>query len=314
MHFLLSIFLGDPDDFLTLLFLGGHPQVDLLAVTVTPGTTEQVHLVRWALQELGLATVPVGVTAAMAQRPRRGSAVNPWHHHAYGSAVPANTQPAEEAADLLLRVCDETVTLITGAPVHNLEAVHQKHGHKFHVGRWVAQGGFAGADVVPADVPWPANLQKFRDAHHSPTFNFGAAAKGVELTLRNQGVGAVYTVGKNVCHRNICSADMLAQIRAATLDVAAWTQAQLPRSLRAMQLMVHGLEVYLALHPNGKKLHDPLAACAALAPGVCTWEEVRIKPGARKGEWGCVKAKHTNMFAAVDFDQQAFVRALTYQN
>lgn len=31
---------GDPDDFLTLLFLIGHPNVNLKAVTVTPGTLE----------------------------------------------------------------------------------------------------------------------------------------------------------------------------------------------------------------------------------------------------------------------------------
>ena len=40
---------GDPDDFLTLLLLLGHPQVNLKAVTVTPGTREQVGLVRQAL-------------------------------------------------------------------------------------------------------------------------------------------------------------------------------------------------------------------------------------------------------------------------
>ena len=36
---------SDPDDFLTLLLLIGHPRVNLKAVTVTPGTPDQIGLV-----------------------------------------------------------------------------------------------------------------------------------------------------------------------------------------------------------------------------------------------------------------------------
>ena len=50
---------GDPDDFLTLLLLLGHPQVNLKAVTVTPGTPDQVGLVRQALAWFG-REIPVG--------------------------------------------------------------------------------------------------------------------------------------------------------------------------------------------------------------------------------------------------------------
>ena len=39
---------SDPDDFITLVFLLGHPEVDLRAVTITPGTREQVGVVRQA--------------------------------------------------------------------------------------------------------------------------------------------------------------------------------------------------------------------------------------------------------------------------
>ena len=50
----------DPDDFLCLLFLASHPRVNLKAVTITPGSREQVGLVRWALCALGLDGLPVG--------------------------------------------------------------------------------------------------------------------------------------------------------------------------------------------------------------------------------------------------------------
>ena len=50
---------GDPDDFITLLFLLGHPRVNLKAVTVTPGTPDQVGVVRKALGWFG-RDIPVG--------------------------------------------------------------------------------------------------------------------------------------------------------------------------------------------------------------------------------------------------------------
>ena len=50
---------GDPDDVLTLLWFLGHPQVDLRAVTVTPGTPYQVGVVRHVLGLMG-TDIPVG--------------------------------------------------------------------------------------------------------------------------------------------------------------------------------------------------------------------------------------------------------------
>ena len=50
----------DPDDFLCLLFLASHPRINLKAVTITPGSREQIGIVRWALCTLGLDGLPVG--------------------------------------------------------------------------------------------------------------------------------------------------------------------------------------------------------------------------------------------------------------
>ena len=44
---------GDPDDYLTLLLLLGHPRVRLKAVCVTPGSPEQVGLVKQTLARFG---------------------------------------------------------------------------------------------------------------------------------------------------------------------------------------------------------------------------------------------------------------------
>ncbi len=42
---------NDPDEFLTLLLLIGHPRVNLKAVTVTPSTPDQIGLVRHAVND-----------------------------------------------------------------------------------------------------------------------------------------------------------------------------------------------------------------------------------------------------------------------
>lgn len=68
---------GDPDDVLTLLFLCSRPGVDLRAVTLTPGTAEQVALVRWILQQLGLARVRLGAQRWVAQGGFAGEGVVP---------------------------------------------------------------------------------------------------------------------------------------------------------------------------------------------------------------------------------------------
>ena len=60
----------DPDDFLCLLFLASHPSVRLKAVTLVPGSQEQVGLVRWALERLGLSNVAVGAGNIALGRPQ----------------------------------------------------------------------------------------------------------------------------------------------------------------------------------------------------------------------------------------------------
>ena len=57
---------GDPDDYLTLLLLLGHPEVHLKAVTVTPGSPDQIGLVRETLDWFG-RDLPVGCKSCAPQ-------------------------------------------------------------------------------------------------------------------------------------------------------------------------------------------------------------------------------------------------------
>src|SRR5689334_2259705 len=97
---------SDPDDFLTLLLLLDHPAVELKAVTITPGSTHQVGLVRRALEWFGRKDLPVGATNLA--HPKQ--CVSPWHYTAYGQA-PESTD-AQPAGELLASVFDRDTTFI----------------------------------------------------------------------------------------------------------------------------------------------------------------------------------------------------------
>ena len=147
MPFVWDMETSDPDDFMTLLLLLGHPRVDLRAVTITPGTPEQVGLVRWALRALG-RDIPVGAR----DLDHGKDCVSAWHYKAYGKMEPS--RDAEPAAELLLRVLDAETTLVTGAALKNRGAVLRKvdaqEGATFALGRLFIQGGFAGEGVHAA--------------------------------------------------------------------------------------------------------------------------------------------------------------------
>src|SRR3989304_923558 len=51
---------SDPDVVFTLCFLTSHPEVNLRAVTITPGSDDQVGLVKRVLEITGKKDVPVG--------------------------------------------------------------------------------------------------------------------------------------------------------------------------------------------------------------------------------------------------------------
>lgn len=191
----------DPDDYITLLLLLGHPKVRLKAVTITPGSPYQVGLVRRTLAAFGV-DIPVG--AGDLEHPK--SCVSSWHEKAYGMIEPS--RDAVSAQTLLREICDEQTTLITGAPLKNLrEAVNDP---SFRLGRWVAQGGFAGEGVVPEHLQIP----QFRGRRSVPTFNFNGDPKTALAALEHPGIRLRRLVSKNVCHRVFYDTDFHAALTA----------------------------------------------------------------------------------------------------
>lgn len=289
---------GDPDDVLTLLFLASHPMVELRAVTVTPGSEEQVALVRWLLQQLGLAHVRLGAQGwpANAKKPVE---LKTRFYQSFGRASSGDPQ-CERADKVLFDCCDKMTTLVTGAPLHNLGDVLQMTG--FHLGRWVAQGGFAGEGVVPREK----QMDKFKGKETCPTWNFGGNIPAAQAALATMAISRKVCVSKNVCHSVVYDEGW----HRALGEAAKVAQSHRPFGRRAvaLKMMYETMDQYLRDKPGGKKLHDPLALAVALDESVCTLEEVQLY--AQKGQWGSKLCPGSNTWISVAYDAAKFQSAL----
>lgn len=254
---------GDPDDFLTLLLLLGHPAVRLRAVTVTPGTPDQVGVVRAALGWFGRTDLPVGAynldhqpkarergagereasgDPGVGKHGRRGVCVSSWHYAAYGDLPPS--RDAVRAPTLLRDVCDADTTLVTGGPLRNLGAALREPG--FTLGRVVVQGGFAGEGVVPAE----RQLAKFRGLTKVATYNLNGDVPSAKAVLATDRIRDKRFVSKNVCHGVVYD-------RALHHEVDA-VRAASP----SLQRLFQGMATYLgpASRPSRRLRNDAIRA------------------------------------------------------
>lgn len=283
MDLLFDMETRDPDDVLTLCLIATHPEVRLRGVTVNPGTPSQVGVVRHLLKRTGREDVRVGARNPKADK----EAVSPFHRTWLGELPPAESDAL--AHDLLAEVLTqhpETV-LLTGAPLHNVRLLINHHpGVVIH--RWVAQGGFAGDNLVPPHL----RLPEFEGMTSCLSFNFNGDKRGTLLALGSTQIRRRELVSKNVTHGLIYDASFharLAPYRTATAGLA---------------LIYEAMEHYLQENPMGKMLHDPLAACVAIEPSIATLVEIEIVY--TEGRWGSRQASGTGTFITIDVDRERF--------
>jgi pyrimidine-specific ribonucleoside hydrolase len=277
----------DPDDILTLCLLATHPDAELAAVCVNPGTPAQVGVVRAVLGRAG-CTVPIG-----ARNPTStSSAVSDFHFDWLGSTVAASADAvAHELIAATLRDRPDAV-MVTGAPLHNLRLLLHQHPEA-RLSRWVAQGGFAGDNLVPPAL----RLPRFDGRVMCESFNFGGDKKGTQRALTSDRIALRQLVSKNVTHGLAWDTALHARVGALLGQVPA-----------GVQLMHEAMSVYLARYPEGKLLHDPLAACAAIDPSIVSWTEVRVTYAA--GQWGAEATTGTATFISISADAERFVQTM----
>lgn len=326
---------GDPDDVLTLLFLCAHPDVELRAVTIYPGTQDQVGLVRWILQQLGLVHVRLGA-CARAKKKKNNIEFDFSFYQSFGSA-PCGKPACERADQVLSECCDESVTLVTGGLLHNLADALQMDD--FRLGRWVAQGGFAGKGVVPEEKQ---NAHTTKEVAH--TYNFSNSIPEAQAALSSAAIKRKICVSGNVCHfvtytKNKWHKQLKAAVKAKANQLAmmSWTMelrevladvlddeaimadddrgsdnvldgeatyAPEIRRVLAFAILHHTMDEYICQKKGGgKTLHDPLALAVALDESLCELAEVELFVGSEAGcetHWGSKLSSGSNTWITVD--------------
>lgn len=284
MNVLYDMETQDPDDLFALCILAHHPQVQLRGVCITPGSLRQVGLIRYALEQMGIKDVPVG-----AFNPKHSKeCISEWWLKFLGHTF-YTAESAREGwnlYDLVLAEYPDT-TIITGAPLKNLGQFLREYDISC-IERWVAQGGFAGDNVVPAEY----RLPKFEGKVTCPTFNFNGDPKAAEAALRTTNIKSRYLVSKNVCHGFVYDHQMHERL------------APLKDRNPGLRMVYDGMSRYLADKPEGKKFHDPLAVCAAINPGIIEFREVEVYR--HRGEWGSRLASGTNTWISIHADADKF--------
>ena len=271
---------ADPDDLMALCLIIGHPSLQLVSVSVTPGTDEQVGLVREVLLRAGHDRVPIG-----SARPGYDKNCVSGFYYRW-----LNSFPVQKPDGLGLEIIESSLAanlelnLITGAPLKNPGGLPEH----LTLERWVGQGGFAGDNLVAPEH----RLEKFDGMETCPTFNFNGGPMEAENLLAHPGIKRRLLLSKNVCHGVVYDQALHDKVEAHKQDNIGLT------------MMYQGMQVYLERRPQGKKFHDPLAVCAAIDESVCEYREVEMYR--QRGGWGGRPVEGSNTFISVAFNRERF--------
>jgi len=285
MNILFDMETGDPDDVMTLCFLTSHPKVNLRAVTVMPGTNAQIGIIRHILKLTGFEHIPVGSWKIGHKK----QCVSSFHYQWLGEI--GESQPDDEGYKIISQTIAQypDLTIITGASLKNFYQLDKA----MKIQTWVAQGGFAGDNVVPAEY----RLKKFEGMLTCPTYNFNGAPGAALKMLNEMTIDERYLVSKNVCHGVVYDTEFHKKMEVVK------------DKSKGLNLIYQGMDRYLLKHREGKKLHDPLAACVAIDKSICEFREVEMYR--HKGEWGANLKEDTNTFITISVNLEKFINVFT---
>jgi pyrimidine-specific ribonucleoside hydrolase len=273
----------DPDDFFTLCYLVAAG-VNLRCITVSPGDRDQLAIVRFFCEQVGL-DISIGSSKG-SEKYSSGSV-----HHAllkkYGKSLDGTSDgPGKDMIRETLRRYPATELLIIGPPSNVGRFLAENPG--VVIPRSTMQGGFLGYDLHPhARV----RLPQFEGKTWMPTFNMNGDRKGTEALLKAK-VNTRQFCGKNVCHTIL-------------YDRAIFEAMSRPKN-RASELFLEAMALLLDKHEE-KKFHDPVAAVCHLHSEIGTWVRGRVQK--IEAGWGTVLDEAGDYILA-DLDCTAFWRCI----
>lgn len=279
---------GDPDDLWMLALMSTHPKVDLQGVTVFPGGRDQIALVKKVLQLTGREDIPVGANVVEDGKSRVSSFYRSW----LGDI--GLESPDEDVLGIFQKT--KGGELLTGGPLRNIKLMSDSVKSETNLvnvifDRWTCQGGFVGSNIIPDNKA----LDKFKGQRTVSTFNLNGDPKAaLALTSIYNPFRIIRMVGKNVCHGFIFGKN----------DIA-----KLPKGKhRGLDLMIDGMEFYYQNKPDGKAMHDILAALMHINPEHGKW--VKGLPYREKGKWGFEEVP-SNLQALVGVSRDEALQELT---
>lgn len=280
--FVLDMETGDPDDALSLCILATHPKVNLKGVTVFPGGRDQVGLVKHILKLLDKSHIPVG---AGTPKKQGVSFVSGFHRRWLGDFE--STDPDMPAAELLSSLASRTTSLVSGGPLTNVYQGHEAYNAEVRKGKsgkfgfvrwpcffgeWTCQGGFVGDNLMPEHL----RLPKFKGRITCPTWNFGGDVEAARRMMIGNWDSAPAIDVRRIVPKSVCHGIFYTQE----------VHARIPDHAHAgLDLFKKGMEVYFQKKPEGKALHDIIAAAVAIRPKIGEWL-TDIEPFLENGEWG----------------------------
>jgi inosine-uridine nucleoside N-ribohydrolase len=250
---------ADLDDILMLLFSLHNSLINLLGVTVTPGSKEQINLIGHLLELCGRPDIQIG--SFNINHPK--NCVSGMYYKLFGE-IPAYTKHIHVGWQLIRDINKPGATIVTGAPLKNLgELIINVPDIK--IDRWVCQGGYVSDNMIPEEYP---KLEKFKGLDWCNTYNFNGAPKYALLLIESENIKQKYFVSKNICHQMEYTKDKL--VKDNNNDI-----------------IKNILSVYLE-KKDSKKLHDLVALITAIEPDIITWIDGTFVRG-EKGQWGSIK-------------------------
>lgn len=303
---------NDIDDFLTLCYLASHKEVNLLGVTLNPGSPEQVGIVKWVIKKNKLNTrigVPDTKFLNIKSLAKNNNIVSPLHYKIVGeneysllnkqsstARSPVSRQvslarslEAEEVCFLINDILtkEPDTILLTGAPLVNISKTLNKYPNLI-INKWYCQGGFAGTNIIDKKY----ELEKFKGKILCRTFNLNVSPNDSLNVVNSKQIKEKIFISKNVCHGLFYDNDLHYKLNIAKKDDIG------------LNIIFETMKHYIEKKHKNKLIHDLLACTNIFNDKICEFKEVELYY--LNGMWGSKLSKTPNIKISVSLNKNEF--------